>query len=474
MTQSSATVGSRIIDLTLGNILSAWKGINIPFAAKRLELSPYLHEDEVAPLREKIHDCLAARGGEVSARARAAELGKAYLGLNDEGRLKFLKLLATEFDVDHDAVRTTAQALFTDLDAAERLKVEQRLRTQLKPAHLTLLTQFNALPQGIKFLVDLRADLLRFRSQSPELESISAVLREQLSSWFDIGFLELREISWDAPASLLEKLIQYEAVHEIASWDDLRHRLAENRRCFAFFHPGMPDEPLIFIWVALVSELSDNVDALLDTSVPQAPQDNPSTAIFYSISSAQSGLSGVSLGNFLIKRVVSQLRQELPSLEVFSTLSPITGFSRWLKNELLAEPALLSNEEKSALDKATERSFADTLETDSWFDDDAIKSAMSAPLCRLVARYLTTEMPGRQRVGDSVAHFHLSNGARIERINWDADTSARGRAQSYGIMVNYLYDLAEIDSNHEQYIASGTVASSKPVGTLIRLAEKDK
>jgi malonyl-CoA decarboxylase len=470
LTQTSPTVGSKIIDLTLGNILSAWKGISTPFAVKRLELSPYLHEDEVAPLRDKINDCLDARGGEVSARARAAELGKAYLGLNDEGRLKFLKLLATEFDVDHDAVRTTAEALFTDLDNSARLKVEQRLRAQLKPPHLTLLTQFNALPQGIKFLVDLRADLLRFTPDNPELGSISTVLREQLSSWFDIGFLELREISWDAPASLLEKLIQYEAVHEIASWDDLRHRLAENRRCFAFFHPGMPDEPLIFIWVALVMELSDNVDTLLDTSQIQAQQDKPTNAIFYSISSAQQGLSGVSLGNFLIKRVVSQLRHELPSLEVFSTLSPITGFSRWLTNELVADQTILTDDEKTQLAKVSESSFADTLASDDWLDDDAVKAAMSTPLCRLVAKYLTTELPGRQRVTDAVGHFHLSNGARIERINWDADTSARGRKQSYGLMVNYLYDLAEIDSNHEQYITSGTVASSKPVSALVRQA----
>ncbi len=474
MTQSSATVGSKIIDLTLGNILSAWKGIGIPFAVKRLELSPYLHDDEVGPLREKINDCLDARGGEVSARARAAELGKAYLGLNDEGRLKFLKLLATEFDVDHDAVRTTAEALFTDLSASDRLKVEQRLRAKLKPPHLTLLTQFNALPQGIKFLVDLRADLLRFSADNPELGSIGAVLREQLSSWFDIGFLELREISWDAPASLLEKLIQYEAVHEITSWDDLRHRLAENRRCFAFFHPGMPDEPLIFIWVALVSELSDNVDVLLDTSQTLAEVENPSTAIFYSISSAQSGLSGVSLGNFLIKRVVSLLRQELPTLEVFSTLSPITGFSRWLKNELIEGESLISDEDKNQLLKVTDQSFTDTLGDANWLNDDAVKAAMSAPLCCLVARYLTTELPGRQRVTDSVAHFHLSNGARVERINWDADTSVRGRKQSYGLMVNYLYDLDEIDRNHEQYITNGTVATSKPVAALVRQTTNDK
>jgi len=473
LTQSPArttnTTRPRLIDFRIGNILNTWTGINFPFGGKRLELSPYLHEDELDPLREKINLCLADQGGEVSSRARAAELGKAYLGLNDEGKGKFLALLAEDYGIDHDAVRKTAQQLFSDLADKQRNKVESQLRAQLTPAHLRLLTQFNALPQGIKFLVDMRADALRLRSQHKSVQSIADVLRDQLSSWFDIGFLELRSIDWNAPAALLEKLMEYEAVHQMASWDDLRHRLSERRRCFAFFHPGMPNEPLIFVWVALTTELSDSVDTLLDSSQTEEPTAAPNTAIFYSISSAQRGLAGVSLGNFLIKRVVDELKREFTSLNTFSTLSPIPGLADWLAKKIDAAEedfTLLTQDEQKKLD-LTSQDFASLLQSADWIEDEQLRDSMSTPLRRLAARYITELAEGGNRAVDPVAHFHLSNGATVERINWNADNSDRGRKQSYTLMVNYLYDLNEIDNNHEQYVETSTIAISKAVDGLL-------
>lgn len=464
MTQNNKLVSGRLIN----NLLVAWKGLSIPFVGKRLELSPYLHENELAPLSEKISACLESRGGQASARARAAELGNAYVGMNDEGRRKYLQLLVEKFGLDHTAIRRTAEALFSDLDPTRRNEIETELRRQLTPPYLTLLTQFNALPQGVKFLVDMRNDLISFRREYPELEPMNQLLQEQLSSWFDIGFLDLRRIDWNAPASLLEKLIKYEAVHRIESWTDLRHRLAENRRCFAFFHPSMPDEPLIFVWVALVSELSDNVDELLDPNQSEQIDENTNTAIFYSITSTQRGLSGVSLGDFLIKRVVDELRQELPELKVFSTLSPIPGLSNWLENDWLQnsdEEPLLNEEDSEALAAATDLSFEKLLTTRDWLEDEKVCAALKRPLCVLAARYITQQKRGNRAL-DAVAHFHLSNGAIVERINWLADTSERGKTQSYTLMVNYLYDLDRIESNHEDYIGNGIVVQSREVNQL--------
>ncbi len=464
MTQNSKRGSNRLIS----NLLNTWKGFSSPFSGKQLELSAYLHEDELTGLREKIQGCLDSKGGQVSARARAAELGQAYLELNEEGKCKYLKLLASEFGVDHDQVRETAEALFSDLDEDTRTKTEQKLRKQLTPPYLTLLTQFNALPKGLKFLVDMRRDLLKLKRDNPELAPIENELCNQLSSWFDIGFLDLKRIDWNAPASLLEKLIAYEAVHRVKSWIDLHHRLAENRRCFAFFHPRMPDEPLIFVWVALVSELSDNVYTLLDTSQAENIQESDRTAIFYSITSTQRGLSGVSLGDFLIKRVTDELRRELPQLNEFSTLSPIPGFSGWLKSSLESDPdSVISTAARSDIASVTERSIEDLLETVDWLEDAAIADKMQSLLKPLAANYIVKQKKDNSRALDAVTHFHLSNGALVERINWLGDTSERGISQSYTMMVNYLYDLKRIEENHEQYIENGTIVQSKGVESLI-------
>jgi malonyl-CoA decarboxylase len=337
---------------------------------------------------------------------------------------------------------------------------------------LKLLTQFNALPEGIKFLVDLRSDVIRYAKDDPSLAPLGEDLKGLLAAWFDVGFLDLRQITWDSPASLLEKLSAYEAVHEMRDWSDLKNRLDADRRCFAFFHPRMPNEPLIFVEVALVSGLADNIQALLDVNAPAGDPRMADAAIFYSISNAQKGLAGISFGDFLIKRVVDLLSAEFPRLKTFATLSPIPGFAAWL-NQVLGEgePGLLAAAERKALAGAQGRGNKGTLKqvlsSSDWVGDSNLARALRAPLLRLCARYLLQAKRENGRALDSVAHFHLSNGARIERLDWLADTSPKGLRQSAGIMVNYLYRRADIEANHEAYAGEGFIAASSSVSGLI-------
>ena len=269
--------------------------------------------------------CLAGRGGEVSARNRAAKLAETYLELDEAGRKEFLRTLAS-FDSDPDAVATAYAAVQAATDPAERATAKAALRRALEPPRLRLLTQFTTIPDGRKFLVDLRGFLLKMRRDDKLLAALEADLRGLLAAWFDIGFLELQRIDWNSPAALLEKLVGYEAVHEIRSWRDLKNRLDSDRRCYAFFHPRMPGEPLIFVEVALVKGLAGSVQRLLDEKAPVLDPREADTAIFYSISNCQQGLAGISFGNFLIKRVVEELSAEFRNLKTFATLSPIPGF----------------------------------------------------------------------------------------------------------------------------------------------------
>ncbi len=338
-----------------------------------------------------------------------------------------------------------------------------------------MLTQFNSLPEGIKFLVDLRAELLPLARKDPKLASLEDDLKMLLTTWFDIDFLELRRITWDtASGALLEKLIAYEAVHPIESWDDLKNRLDYDRRYFAYFHPRMRDEPLIFVEVALVNGIADNVQSLLD---PKAPVQNPAnadTAIFYSISNAQRGLVGISFGNFLIKRVVDQLSHEFPNLKSFATLSPIPGFRRWLMATITKGDAglLLPSEHKAINALAGSRGAKGWLKTmlsapDGW-GKEQVSKVLRPLLTRLCARYLVNEKRDDGMALDPVANFHLSNGARVERINWMADRSRKGAEQSFGLMVNYLYDVAKIEANHEAYRTSGRIATSSSIKGLLK------
>lgn len=474
MAEARAT--TRFLDRTLRNLRSAWH--DIAESARGLIPSstvvrPELPDDDLARLRAQMLECLEGRGGEVSARARAAELGRLYLSLSAEGRKRFLGLLASEFDIDRAAVTEACEALRNATGVDAQRAAERALRQSLEPPRLKLLTQFNALPEGVKFLVDLRADLMKLGRGDKALASVESDLKGLLAGWFDIGFLELKRITWDSPAALLEKLSLYEAVHAVRSWNDLKNRLDSDRRCFAFFHPRMPNEPLIFVEVALVGGLADNIQKLLDEGAPVGDPRQADAAIFYSINNAQRGLAGISFGGFLIKRVVDQLSAEFPKLKTFATLSPIPGFRAWLDKEFAeGAPGMLTGSERKALSGATKGhgskgTLKQILADNDWAAQPELAAALKKPLMRLCARYLLTAKREDGRALDSVAHFHLSNGARVERLNWLADNSTKGLQQAAGMMVNYLYSLSEIEANHEAYTGSNTVKASSSVSGLL-------
>jgi malonyl-CoA decarboxylase len=471
---AQARTATSIFDRTWRNIRSAWRDIaaSARSVVPASTIAPELPDDDLEQLREQMRDCLAAKGGEVSARARAAELGRVYLGLNPDGRRRFLVVLANEFDIDQDAVAAAAERLRAEADPLSRLAAARALRRALEPPRVRLLTQFNALPEGTKFLVDLRADLIKLAKGDRALAALEEDLKGLLTGWFDIGFLELKRITWDSPAALLEKLSRYEAVHAVRSWNDLKNRLDSDRRCFAFFHPRMEGEPLIFVEVALVNGLAGNIDVLLDEAAPVGDPRAADSAIFYSISNAQRGLAGISFGGFLIKRVVDQLSAEFPRVKAFATLSPIPGFRAWLDEQFARGiPGVLTAAQRKALGNAVQgiasKGTIKQLLATEWYKDPAVADALQAPLLRLCAQYLVEGKRDNGKALDPVAHFHLSNGARIERINWLADVSDKGMRQSAGIMVNYLYRLSDIEENHEAYAGSNAVIASSSVSGLL-------
>jgi malonyl-CoA decarboxylase len=467
-------VSGNLLERGLRGLVGVWRGIAGGDETGQIGREGALGQKDVERLRHLFSECLEARGGEVSARARAAALGRLYLGLTDEGKRAFLQTLANGFSADAAELDKAIAEVQSAPDPVSRHKAERKLRLALTPPRQRLLTQFTALPQGVKFLVDLRADAFRFKKDAPELAILDADLEDLFVAWFDVGFLELQRITWNSPAALLEKLIAYEAVHAIESWDDLRNRLDSDRRCYAFFHPRMPLEPLIFVEVALVKGIAGNVQALLDQSSPVLDPREADTAIFYSISNTQVGLRGISFGNFLIKRVVDDLSRELPHLKQFSTLSPIPGFCKWL-NEAIAQgtPDLVSADAREKLREALGKRFSkgmlpSLLKDNSWVDNPPLAEAMKPVLLRLCARYLLTAQE-RGRPRDPVARFHLSNGATVHRLNWLGDRSKNGMTQSAGIMVNYLYRLDDIDQNHERFQRDGTIAASSEVRRLAAL-----
>lgn len=437
-------------------------------------LAAKLSQRQINHLRRVLVDCVAEVGGEVSARQRAAQIGELYLSMDDPGKRDFLHLIVAEFGPKAQRVDEAIGAWREANTLAARRAAESGLRRALASPRARILIQFNALPDGVRFLVEMRADLLRFLPTQSELAILDEELQAMLASWFDVGFLTLHRLTWDSPARLLEKLIAYEAVHEIRSWTDLRNRLDSDRRCYAFFHPRMPDEPLIFVEIALTRTIADSVQGLLDESRLPLDPARATTAIFYSISNTQKGLRGVSFGNFLIKRVVAALRQDYPRLRTFATLSPIPGFGRWLARRLDAEgDGLLGTHERNALQAVASAdrvpALRAALATEHWPKRPELAAALQTPLMRLCAHYLAQEKKHDWPL-DPVARFHLGNGARIERLNWLADTAAKGLTQSAGMMVNYLYDLEEMEANHEAYARSHDVATSSGFRRLLRRA----
>lgn len=379
------------------------------------------------PLTE-LAAALVGSAGETSGLAMAEEILSRFDAMEDGEKLDFFRYLATAMNIDPDLVRAT-------LDDYEKNPAKTTYRAfaaAAEPARQEMIRRLNGASGATGALVQMRADLLRLGRGEPELEALDLDFRHLFASWFNRGFLVLRPISWQSPAHVLEKIIAYEAVHTIDSWDDLRRRLQpSDRRCFAFFHPSMPDEPLIFVEVALSDGIPDSVQALLAEDREAMPAAGADTAVFYSISNCQNGLAGISFGNSLIKQVASDLASELSGIKTFVTLSPIPGLTRWLQQEQL-----------------------------DW--DIAQPEQM-----RAIAAYYLLNAKGRDGLPfDPVARFHLGNGAVVHAVHADADISEKGRAQSGGTMVNYLYDLTRVAQNHEYFATAHKVASNADVEAL--------
>ncbi|TFH30169.1 MAG: MCD, Malonyl-CoA decarboxylase MCD, partial [Deltaproteobacteria bacterium] len=330
-----------------------------------------------------------------------------------------------------------------------------------EPRRLALFRRINLSPGGTKGLLQMREDVLRNLPAHPELASIDEDFKNLFSSWFNRGFLVLRRLDWTTPANILEKIIRYEAVHQIASWDDLRRRVEPvDRRCFAFFHPTMEDEPLIFVAVALTSDVPEAIAPLLADHRNPIPAGDATSAVFYSISNCQVGLKGVPLGDFLIKQVVEELKQELPSLKTFVTLSPVPGFMRWLAQERRKEASDHVAEEDKAL--------LALLDGPDWHLDAEAAKTLKTRLLPAVAAYLLVVRTDSGKPIDPVARFHLGNGARLERIHWQSDLTPKGLNEGAGFMVNYLYELDRIERNQESFARNGEIASSNSVRRLLR------
>jgi malonyl-CoA decarboxylase len=421
-----------------------------------LDLAPGLPERDAARVSDVITELLGLHDT-MTQRAEAAAVADAYIALSDDGRRNFLLLLARDFWTDPDAVDEAVARLTSA--GTDRRAAERRLRDTLVPPADRLVRLLSGLEGGVKFLVDLRADVLRVAGEEPELADLDRELRRHITTLFDVGLLALRRITWDAPAALLEKLIEYEAVHAIDSWDDLKNRLDSDRRCYAFFHPAMPDEPLVFVEIALTAGLATRLAPLLDARAPDLDLERADTAVFYSISNCQPGLAGVNLGTALVKQVVEALRVDLPQLRRFVTLSPLPEFRSWLEQELRDGAPALSDRERDLLPAEPDRVLVRLADTE-WDVDEAIRPALLA----LCARYLTTVHDGR--VADPVANFHLSNGATVERIDWMADGSPVGRRRSFGLMANYVYEPDRIPERAEAYATTGEVTMSSDVRDL--------
>ncbi len=453
--------------------LKAWGKIkSITRLAVTGKVSANLYGADEEHIKKQIHECIFARGGEIASRSRAVELGKVYINLSREGREKFMMILSQDFDINRTEIKELV-GRFQDPENEEmRIKIEMELARALVPPRVTLLKQFNALPNGFKFLIDFREELLPISDNDPYLKKLDADLKDILSSWFDVGLLDLKEITWHSPASLLEKLIKYEAVHEIQSWTDLKNRLDSDRHCYAFFHSKMPEEPLIFLEVALVNEISASIQKLLDEEATTIKPEDADTAIFYSISSTQKGLAGINLGNFLIKRVVTELSNKLKGLKHFATLSPLPKFREWLDSLLLeGDESILTPAEIKALNpwtgnKNAARELLEILYS-NWSKEPETAKTLRPILMRLCAYYLMRVKRG-EKAFDPAANFHLANGARIERISWLGDTSPKGMKESAGMMVNYYYKLSEIDRNHELYISESKIMASNELRKWIR------
>ena len=427
------------LERTLHSVVDAGRGI----LAKRRRAAEARDRD-TSSLTSLCKELLDHRG-EASGLALASEITEAYRQLPASGRLAFFTILAEEFEVDSDKVLAAADAYRESGDLESLWAIGHCVEAPRQK----LFRRINMAADGTSTLVAMRGALLQLLRANPQLRGVDSDLKHLFISWFNKGFLELRRIDWSSPALVLEKIIDYEAVHQINGWDDLRSRLREDRRCFAFFHPALANDPLVFVEIALTDQLPGAIAPLLIQD-REAPANNAAnTVVFYSISNCHPGLAGVSFGNFLIKNVVGELTKELPSLKTFVTLSPVPGFRKWLSNADLSE---LVSPELGALVREPV--------------GNVVKTEVYEAHTRLCAHYLLKVKSG-ELPKDPVARFHLGNGARLHRIHGGADLSAKGRKQSAGIMVNYLYDLGKIEENHEAYFDEGVISASRAVTRLL-------
>ncbi len=407
-------------------------------------------------------DQLLSGRGEASGVAIAGEILARYSDLKTGSRIAFFEALASRYGPDHEQLEAAVakwRETSTDDAAAE-------IHRASEPRRLELLRRLNLAPRGTAALVRMREQLIDAVVHRDDLAIIDNDFVHLFSSWFNRGFLVLRRIDWSTPANVLEKIIRYEAVHAIRDWTDLRARTnSSDRRCYAFFHPALNDEPLIFVEVALTRGIPAAIEPILSGKRDEIEADRATTAVFYSISNCQRGLAGVSFGNFLIKQVVEEISREMPRLSTFVTLSPAPNFASWLNRERTVEASRALSEE----DRATLK----MLERHDWWQDRSTTEAVREPLLRAAAWYYQRARTPRGTPLDSVARFHLGNGARLERLNFIADTSDRALRQSYGLMVNYLYDLEDIEKNHEAYAQHQTVVAASAVTRLVRAPARD-
>ncbi|MEP5763859.1 MAG: malonyl-CoA decarboxylase [Halieaceae bacterium] len=383
--------------------------------------------------------------GEASGLALASEIAQAYQQLDSGEKALFFDSLLQDFGVDDEAIFAATER-YRKAPDPEHLAAIGRV---VEASRLKLFRRLNMAADGTRILVGMRGELQALLRDRPELRAVDADLRHLFVSWFNKGFLEMQQISWDTPASVLEKIIEYEAVHAINGWDDLRNRLRKDRACFGFFHPAMPGDPLVFVEVAFTGALPDAIAPLLEQQRERVDPANMDTVVFYSISNCHRGLAGISFGNFLIKQVVEEVREEHPGINTFVTLSPVPGFCRWLQSARLDD----------LIDESLHQVVREPV-------GQVVATEVRDALIKLCAHYLLEQKSGRLAL-DPVARFHLGNGARLHRLHWAADLSEKGKQQSAGIMVNYLYDLKHIEINHEEYFDQGLIAASRTISRLL-------
>ena len=409
---------------------------------------------------QQLCERLLSEAGTANSAAIASQVLAAYLRLSAEARVAFFQFLDTELAPDTAEVLRAAKA-YAEKQDAERVLELQRV---VEPPRQELLRRINRTPGGTGAIIAMRRDLLQAVREQPRLRAVDSDFAHLLGSWFNPGFLHMQQVDWESPAALLEKIIRHEAVHAVRDWTDLRRRLQPDRRCFAFFHPQLPGEPLIFVEVALVHSIPRSIEQLIGETVAVDGSSPPTVAAFYSISNCEPGLRGVSLGNFLIKRVAQHLHAEMPMLKRFCTLSPIPALRGWLaKADAAALPATVPAKVRTrfsaALAGLRKRYGEDLAAVAHAVSDNVLPVEDQVRLAQCTAVYLAR--CSSTAAGDPVARFHLDNGARLERVNVSADASAKALRESLGVMVNYLYDLSVVEANHERFVKGEVVCSRK-------------